>query len=113
MTAARLAVSILLAVLLLMSAGGKFARQEMQMATMRLVGFPEERVWLLACAELAGGAGLVVGPFLWRPLGIAAGACLVAYFIGAIASHLRKRELHVTGAMVMLALSVAALALQS
>jgi hypothetical protein len=113
MTAASIAVSIVFALLLSLSAGGKFARQEMQMATMRRVGFPEDKVWLLASAELAGAAGLVAGLFWWRPFGIAAGAGLVLYFLGAIVSHLRKRELAIAGAGVMLALSVAALTLQS
>lgn len=69
---------------------------------------------MLALLEIAGGAGLLVGIGL-KPLGVAAGAALVTYFIAAITSHLRVRELvadHVFPAVAMLAVSVAALALR-
>lgn len=42
--------------------------------------------------EIAGAAGIVLG--LWvAPLGIAAAVGLVAYFVGAVAGHLRVRDL--------------------
>ncbi|HUN33103.1 MAG TPA: DoxX family protein [Trebonia sp.] len=106
-------VSVLFAVLLIVSAGGKFTGQEMQMATMRKVGFPVDKVWLLACAELAGAGGLALGLFWW-PLGAAAGAGLVAYFIGAAGSHVRAGDQRgMGGAVLLLVLAVAALTLRA
>ena len=52
------------------------------------VGVPLKYFPLLAACELAGAVGLVLG-ILWPILGIAAGAGLELYFLGAIASHLR------------------------
>jgi DoxX-like family len=57
---------------------------------MRAVNFPVDKVWLLAAAELAAAAGLVVGLFSW-PVGAAAAVCLTAYFIGALIYLLRAR----------------------
>ena len=64
--------------------------------------------------EVAGAVGLLVGIGL-KPLGVAAAGCLVVYFVAAIGSHLRKRDLipgHVVPAVVMLVISAAALALR-
>ena len=79
-----------------------------------VVGVPLRLFPVLALLEVAGGVGLLAGIWL-KPLGIAAGACLVAYFLVAIASHLRKRDLvpsHVGPPVMMLVISVAALALR-
>ncbi len=43
--------------------------------------------WLAAC-EIAGAAGLLLG-LAWPPLGTAASAGLVLYFVGAVVAHLR------------------------
>jgi hypothetical protein len=43
--------------------------------------------WLAAC-ELAGAAGLLAG-LAWAPLGVAAAAGLVLYFVGAVVAHAR------------------------
>jgi hypothetical protein len=110
--AATIVVSLISAVLLAVSAAGKFARQEMQMATLRHVGFPEDKAWLLACAELAGSGGLAIG-LAWWPLGVAAGIGVIAYFAGAVGSHARARDPKVGGALLMLALAAAALALRA
>ena len=79
-----------------------------------VVGVPLRLFPMLALLEVAGGVGLVAGIGL-KPLGIAAGASLVAYFLVAIASHLRKRDLvpgHVGPPVVMLVISAAALVLR-
>ena len=79
-----------------------------------VVGVPLRFFGVLAVLELAGGAGLLAGIGL-APLGIAAAACLVAYFVVAIAAHLRKHDLvagHVFPAVMMLVIAVAALALR-
>jgi hypothetical protein len=58
------------------------------------VGVP--RSWLspLAAVKLAGAAGLIVGLLGLRPLGIAAAAGLVLFFIGAVVTHVRARVLY-------------------
>ncbi len=56
-------VSSLLAAVLLMSAQAKLTHSAAVMKTMESVGVPEEKVWLLASAEVAGAAGLAAG--LW------------------------------------------------
>jgi uncharacterized membrane protein YphA (DoxX/SURF4 family) len=48
-----------------MSGYGKLAKDPRQLKTMATVGFPEDRLWLLASAEIAGTAGLVAGLFWW------------------------------------------------
>jgi hypothetical protein len=109
---ATVVVSALLAALLLVSARGKLARDQRQLKTMALVGFPENRLWLLASAEAAGAVGLVVGLFWW-PLGIAAAVGVIAYFIGAAAAHLRVRDWRVTAPVVLLVAAAAALVLRA
>jgi hypothetical protein len=104
-------VSTLFAIILVLSAGGKLARQESQMATLRKVGFPDDKVWLLAAAEIAGGIGLVVGLFWWL-LGVAAAAGVILYFLGAILSHLRMHDRNVTAAAAMLVFVAAALVIR-
>ena len=79
-----------------------------------VVGVPLRLFPVLSLLEVAGGVGLLAGIGL-KPLGVAAGIGLVAYFIGAITSHLRKRDLvagHIGPPMMMLAISTAALALR-
>ena len=109
---ATIVVSALLAGVLLISARGKLARDPIQMKTMDRVGFPEDKLWLLAAAEAAGAAGLVIGLFWWQ-LGIAAAAGIIAYFIGATGAHLRVRDWQVTLPVVLLAAGVAALVLRA
>jgi len=69
---------------------------------------------VLALLEIAGAVGLLAGIAL-RPLGVAAAACLVVYFVAAVTSHLRKRDLlpaHLFPGVVMLVVATAALALR-
>jgi uncharacterized membrane protein YphA (DoxX/SURF4 family) len=76
------------------------------------VGVPLKYVPVLAACEIAGALGLVIG--VWSPpLGVAAGIGLAMYFIGAVVSHLRVRDLGGIGpAAFMLGLSVAVVALR-
>jgi uncharacterized membrane protein YphA (DoxX/SURF4 family) len=105
-------VSALLAAVLLVSARGKLVHDPAQMKTMARVGFPEDKLWLLAGAETAGAVGLVIGLFWW-PLGVAAAVGLVAYFIGATGSHLRVRDWQIIAPAALLAVAVAALVLRA
>ena len=61
------------------------------LANMDEVGVP--RPWLPRLAVLKGAAvaGLLLGLFGLRPLGIAAAAGLVLFFAGALATHVRAR----------------------
>jgi uncharacterized membrane protein YphA (DoxX/SURF4 family) len=85
------ALSGVLAVVLFLSGAGKLAGEKTQVATMRRVNFPADKVWLLAVVEIAAGVGLVAGLF-WPPIGFAAAVGLVAYFVAAVGAHLRQSD---------------------
>lgn len=108
---ATLIVTILFALVLLLSAYGKLTRDPQQMTTLERVGFPERYVPLLAAAEIAGAAGILTG-LAWAPLGVAAAVGLIAYFIGAVVSHLRVRDPRVLPPATLLLAAVATLALR-
>lgn len=101
-------LGVVFAGLLAASAAGKLMKAEFQMDALRKVGFPENRAALLAVAEIAGAAGLLAGMF-YQPIALAAATGLILYFAGALIAHIRVRDWNVTGAVVMLAFSVAAL----
>jgi hypothetical protein len=105
-------VSSLLACALVLSAQAKLAHKAAVMTVMASVGVPAQRVWLLACAEMAGAAGLIAGLFIW-PLGVAAAVGVVLYFVGAVSAHLRKYNLKIAPASVLLLWGVAALVLRT
>ena len=67
---------------------------------------------LLAACELAGALGLVLG--IWLPWARqAAGVGLVIYFVGAVVSHLRVRDIKDIGpALFMLMVAAGALVLR-
>jgi hypothetical protein len=109
---AAVVVTALLAAVLLLSARGKLVRDPTQMKTMTRVGFPEDRLWLLATAETAGAVGMVIGLFWW-PLGIAAAAGVAAYFVGATGAHLRVRDWQAIVPAALLVLGLAALILRA
>ncbi|WP_369386935.1 DoxX family protein [Streptomyces sp. CG1] len=70
--------------------------------------------WLpsLALLKAAGAAGLLLGLFGLRPLGIAAGVGLVLFYLGAMAAHVRARVFHnIAFPGLFLALAAGALAL--
>jgi hypothetical protein len=91
MAVATIAVSVLLAVLLVVTAARKLSHRAEVVATYRRVGVAEERLNLLAALLLAGAGGLVAGLW-WTPVGVAAAAALVIYFVLAIGAHLRARD---------------------
>ena len=103
----------LLAVVAVNSAVAKLRKNEQVVAVIHgTVGVPLRYLPVLAALEIAGAIGIIAG--LWiEPLGIAAAAGLVAYFIGAVLSHLRVRDSKgLTMPLVPLALSVAVLVLR-
>jgi uncharacterized membrane protein YphA (DoxX/SURF4 family) len=107
---ATIVIAALLAVLLAFSATGKLRKDPAQLEVMRTVKFPADKLWLLACAEIAGAAGLLIG-LIWWPLGAAAAIGVVLYFIGAVGSHLRVRD-SARNAAIPLVLAIAALVLR-
>lgn len=86
---------ILLGALLVSAALGsgaaKLAKVPAVMTSMTAVGVKPQQVPILAALEMLGAIGVVLG--IWsKPLGIAASAGLALYFLGAVASHARKRH---------------------
>jgi hypothetical protein len=81
--------TVLLAVMVAGSAARKLQKDPQVLDVIGgTVGVPERCFPLLAALELAGAAGILIG--LWLvPLGIAAAAGLVLYFLGAMIGHLR------------------------
>jgi DoxX-like family len=84
-------VAVLLAAVLLASAGAKLTRQEAVVTGLTGIGVPLEWFPRLAALEIAAAIGLVVG--LWVPaIGVAAAIGVVLYFIGAVRFHVRARD---------------------
>src|SRR4051794_15170152 len=115
MYVAYIVVAAVFTVMLSMSARMKLAREPVAVEVIGdLVGVPLRLFGVLALLEIAGAVGLLAGIGL-KPIGVAAGACLVAYFVVAIAAHVRKRDLvpgHLGPGIVMLAISAAAVVLR-
>ncbi|MGW3625535.1 DoxX family protein [Streptomyces sp. NPDC000880] len=82
---------IVLALMLLTSAYTKLTRNQQVVDGLTGLGVPLGMFPFLACCEIAGAVGLVIGIW-WAPLGIAAAIGLVLYFVGAVGTHLRKSD---------------------
>ena len=105
-------VSCLLAVLAAFAAIRKLSHRPEVVATYTAVGVPEERLDALAAILLAGAAGLLAG-LLSAPIGAAAAAVFVVYFLVAIAAHLRAGDVrNLPTPVVMELLAAAALILR-
>jgi hypothetical protein len=75
------------------------------------VGLATRWIPYLAAIEGAGVAGLVAGLLGARPLGLAAAAGLVAFFVVAVLVHVRARVFHnIAFPVIFLALAAAATA---
>jgi hypothetical protein len=109
-------VAGMFSVMLTMSARMKLVHDPLAVEVIGgVVGVPLRFFPALALLEVAGAVGLLAGIGV-KALGVVAAASLVAYFIGAITSHLRKRDLvpgHIGPPVVMLAISAVALALSA
>ncbi len=87
-------------------------RARFVLANSAKVGVPESWLPGLAVLKAAGAAGLLIGLLGVRPLGIAAAAGLVLFFVGAVAAHVRARVFHnIAFPAGYLALNAATLAL--
>ncbi|MFO1537545.1 MAG: DoxX family protein [Actinomycetota bacterium] len=100
------------AVMLATSAGMKLRRHRICVETLETCRVPVR--WLPGLATLEGAAavGIVVGLW-WAPLGIAAAAGAVGYFVGAVVAHVRVGDWKGIGAPAFpLVCSVASLVLR-
>lgn len=84
-------LTVVVSLVLLVSALGKLRRQKSIVAAMEAVGVPHSWLPRLASVEIAGASGLLAG-LAYRPLGIAAGAGVFLYFCGAVVFHLRAND---------------------
>ncbi len=113
MSIAYLVVTICLVPILTFSGIGKLRRDPHIVRVINeVVGVPLKYFPLLAACEFLAAAGLLIG--IWVPsLGALAGAATVAYFVGAVISHLRVRDFKEIGpAAFLLTMAVAALVLR-
>jgi hypothetical protein len=113
MFVATVSTSVLLAALMAIAAVRKLGHREDVVATYTRVGVPEDRLDYLAVILLAGAAGLLVG-LAWAPIGVVAAAGTVAYFLLAVAAHVRhddRGNLPTPVAMELIALAALALRL--
>jgi hypothetical protein len=111
MSPVTIAITTLLAALLVFTAIRKLSHRESVVRSYLRVGVREERLNLLAAILLGAAAGLLAG-LVWPPVGLAAGVGLVGYFAVAVASHVRAGDLeHVATSVVywLLAAGVAVL----
>jgi hypothetical protein len=105
--------STLLAALMTFAAIRKLSHRPEVVSSYARVGVPEERLNLLAGTLLAGAGGLLVG-LVWAPLGIVAGVAVAAYFVVALAAHVRADDLeNAPTPLVMEVLALAATALRA
>jgi hypothetical protein len=89
-----LAYTVVAVVLALMNLGTATAKiRGLEPATSGLIAAGVPRSWFLPLAllNLAGAGGLLIG-IGYRPLGIAAAAGLLLYFLGALGFHVRARD---------------------
>jgi hypothetical protein len=115
MYVAYIIVAAIFTVILAMSARMKLVREPIAVEVIgEMVGVPLRLFPTLAVLQIAGGAGLLIGIGL-EPLGVAAAACLVLYFVVAIGVHVGRRVLapgHVIPPVMMLAFAAAAMVLR-
>lgn len=104
-------VSVVLALALAGSAAGKLTKNPKVMEGMTAVGVPVAWLPRLALAELAGEVGLLVGLAV-APLGIAAAIGVIAYFLGAVAAHVRAKDKNLIPPAALGVVAVVALVLR-
>jgi DoxX-like family len=115
MPIAYVVTSIVLAALMTFAAVRKLGHREDVVATYTRVGVPEDKLDYLAFVLLAGAAGLLAG-LAWAPIGVVAAAGTVAYFLLAVAAHVRhddRGNLPTPVAIELIALAALALRLMT
>ncbi|MEV6320703.1 DoxX family protein [Nocardia sp. NPDC051787] len=111
MVIAYVVATVLAAAAALLAAGIDVVRAEWVRTNMRAYGVPESWLSPLAVIKAVGGAGLLIG-LVVPPIGVAAAAGLVVYFLGAMLTVIRARwYAHIGYPLPYLALAAASLAL--
>lgn len=75
------------------------------LANSRAVAVPATWLTPLGLAKGAGALGLLAGLAGARPIGVAAGVGLTAFFVGAVATHLRAGDHHLAFPVAYLTLA--------
>ncbi|MFD7510136.1 DoxX family protein [Streptomyces sp. NPDC059853] len=104
-------VSVLLSAILIGTAAVSLSGNAQYRANLRELRVPDSWQPRLAFTKLAGGVGLLAGLVL-VPLGVAAAAGVICYFIGAVLIHLRAGDRGLVPPIVSGLLAVAALILR-
>lgn len=107
-----LVVTLITAIVTTANAIPDFVPAKFVLANSAEVGVPRSWLAMLGTLKLAGGVGLIVGVLGLPVIGIAAATGLVAFFIGAVLTHIRAGVLHnITFPAGFLLLAVASLTL--
>lgn len=89
MTVAYVVVTVATMVVNVWAAVVDFLRARFVLANAADVGVPESWLPMLGALKAAGGAGLLLGLLGVEPIGVAAAAGLVLFFVGAVGAHVR------------------------
>ncbi|WP_432073711.1 DoxX family protein [Streptomyces wuyuanensis] len=84
-------LAVLVSFLLVFSGRSMLVKDKDIVETLTRLGVPSSWYTMLALLKFAGAAGLLIGIF-YRPLGIAAAIGVVLFFVGAVISHLRVKD---------------------
>lgn len=104
-------VSVVVALAAIGSAVAKLTKQPKILEQMTHLGVPVGWLPRLAAAEIAGGVGVLVGLAV-PALGIAAAIGLIAYFVGAVVTHVRAKDSEIAPAAALAVVAAAALVLR-
>lgn len=105
-----LALSVILAVVMLAAAVPKLLGQAEMRDRMTALGVSAGLTRIIAILEIVGVAGLVIGLFWW-PLGVAAAVGLALLMLGAAGYHARAKDpIQTTVVPVVLAVAAGAIA---
>jgi uncharacterized membrane protein YphA (DoxX/SURF4 family) len=99
------ALSLLLAAACVLPGSAKLLGHTKMQKSAAHFGIPWHRYRLIGVAELAAGAGVLIGLW-WHPLGVAAAAGMVLLLTGALITHRRALDSAKETAPALLALVV-------
>jgi len=100
-----IALSILLTAACLVPASAKLLGHPKMQKSAAHFGIPWRRYQLIGVAEVAAGAGVLIGLW-WHPLGVAAAAGMVVALTGALITHRRALDSAKEMAPALLALAI-------
>ena len=106
------ALSLLLAAACLLPGSAKLLGHPKMQKSAAHFGIPWRLYRLIGVAEVAAGAGVLIGPW-WHPLGVAAAAGMALLLIGALITHRQAADSgkEMAPALVALAITLAYLAI--